>query len=156
MNKTDIINFLLSIPVGTIIAWATIVIPIVIAIGLFLVKLYNFFKVLYKIQEKNDDFKVIVKDHDEQLKNISEQLVKIQVTLDKRDEIDMKKMRHSIVQAGEEAVSDGYITIRKLRSLEELYDEYRHTGNGYVTTLMKKVRMLRVIGELDENGEDIE
>ena len=67
-------------------------------------------------------------------------------------------MRHDIVQAGENAIANESITIRQFRALEELYEVYhdeRH-GNGYVSTLMKKVRDLPIIGKLDDNDEDIE
>lgn len=38
-----------------------------------------------------------------------------------------------------------------------MYSDYRdqYEGNGYVTTLMHKVRDLTVIGKLDENEKDI-
>ena len=41
---------------------------------------------------------------------------------------------------------------RFLRSLEELYEEYTRifNGNGYVKTLVMKVRALPVVGVLDE------
>ena len=65
-------------------------------------------------------------------------------------------MRHSIVRAGEEAISNNCITIRQLKALEEMYEEYTNKhGNGYVKTLMVKVRNVRIIGKLDENDEDI-
>ena len=78
--------------------------------------------------------------------------------LDKQDQVGLKKIRHSIVRAGESALEKGYITVRELRSLEEMYEEYVNTyhQNGYVRTLMVKVRALRVVGKLDENDEDIE
>jgi len=46
----------------------------------------------------------------------------------------------------------GEISINKLRSLEEMYDEYVEIfhGNGYVKTLVTRVRKLKIIGKLDD------
>lgn len=157
MSKSDVIEVISSIPIGTIIAWVSVFILILGVIYYGLLRLYKLFETSRKVKEENDDFKEMVKSHDKQLTTISEQLGKIQATLDKQDELSVKNMRHSIIHSGEEALSNGFITIRKLRALEELYDEYKdYNGNGYVTTLLKKVRVLPVVGALDENGEDVE
>lgn len=78
--------------------------------------------------------------------------------LNKRESLDFKKLRNQIVQLGEAAIEKGSITIRQLKSLEELYSEYtdKYDGNSYVQTLMIKVRELQVIGKLNEHGEDID
>jgi len=78
--------------------------------------------------------------------------------LDKKESLDFKKLRHSIVQAGEDAIDKKEISIRRLKSIEEMYEEYtdNYDGNSYVQTLMVKVRNLPVIGKLNEHGEDIE
>lgn len=157
MNKADVISFLSSIPIGTIIAWVSVIALILGAIGCLIVKLYKLFETSHKVVEEKDAFREMVQEHEKQLATISEQLEKIQTSVDKQNELSVKNMRHSIVTDGEDAVSKGEITIRKLRSLEELYDEYKDfNGNGYVTTLIKKVRVLPVVGKLDENDEDIE
>ena len=46
----------------------------------------------------------------------------------------------------------GEISINKLRSLEEMYEEYVEIfhGNGYVKTLMERVRKLPIVGKLDD------
>ena len=43
-------------------------------------------------------------------------------------------------------------------SLKELHDDYakEYDGNGYVDTLMEKVRKLRAVGKLDENNRDVD
>lgn len=52
---------------------------------------------------------------------------------------------------------EDYVATRQLRALEELFEDYHDKhGNGYVTTLMRKVRALPVIGRLDEDDNDIE
>ena len=157
METSDVIRTLSSIPIGTIIAWGTVIVGIITAIITVTIKLYKIFDKTHKMKEENLEFRQMVKKHEEQLGQINEKLSSIQENLSKRDEIDLKNMRYQIVRAGEEYVSVGQVTIRQLRSLEELFEEYhnRH-GNSYVTTLMRKVRSLPVIGKLDENDNDIE
>lgn len=158
MDKSDVIKYLSSIQVGTIIAWVLVIGTIIGVIILGLKKLYKIFEASHKVKDESDALKKLVQDHEEQLNTISKQLTNIQSTLDKQDKVEFKRMRHDIVQAGELAVSNKSITIRQLRALEELYEVYhdeRH-GNGYVSTLMNKVRCLPVCGKLNDDDEDIE
>ena len=157
METTDVIQTLSSIPIGTIIAWVTVIVGIITAIVTGTIKLYKAFEKTHEMKEENLEFRKMVKDHDVQLKLINDKLSCIQDNLTKRDKADLKSMRYSIVRAGEEYVSMGKITIRQLRALEELFEDYHDKhGNGYVTTLMRKVRALPVIGRLDEDDNDIE
>ena len=157
METTDVIQTLSSIPIGTIIAWVTVIAGIITAIVTGTIKLYKAFEKTHEMKEENLEFRKMVKYHDEQLKLINDKLSCIQDNLTKRDKADLKSMRYSIVRAGEEYVSMGKITIRQLRALEELFEDYHDKhGNGYVTTLMRKVRALPVIGRLDEDDNDIE
>lgn len=157
METKDVIQTLSSIPIGTIIAWVTVIVGIITAIVTGTIKLYKAFEKTHEMKEENLEFRKMVKDHDEQLKLINDKLSCIQDNLTKRDKADLKSMRYSIVRAGEEYVSMGKITIRQLRALEELFEDYHDKhGNGYVTTLMRKVRALPVIGRLDEDDNDIE
>lgn len=157
METTDVIQTLSSIPIGTIIAWITVIVGIITAIVTGTIKLYKAFEKTHEMKEENLEFRKMVKDHDAQLKLINDKLSCIQDNLTKRDKADLKSMRYSIVRAGEEYVSMGKITIRQLRALEELFEDYHDKhGNGYVTTLMRKVRALPVIGRLDEDDNDIE
>lgn len=91
-------------------------------------------------------------------KSLCDKLDSIIEKLDKQDNSNFIKLRHDIVQAGEDAIEKGRLTVRRLASLEEMYDEYINTynGNSYVQTLMVKVRALLVVGKLNEHGEDIE
>lgn len=102
--------------------------------------------------------KVIRSELEEKVTNLDSKLDLIIKQLDKKDNLDFKKLRNEIIQLGEAAIERGYITIRQLKSLEELFSEYTNTynGNSYVVTLMVKVRQLEVIGKLNEHGEDIE
>lgn len=105
-----------------------------------------------------DESKKIRSNYDDKFVSFNEKLDKIIDHLNKKDNLDFKKLRHSIVTAGESYIEKGQITIRQLKSLSEMYAEYTDTydGNSYVETLMNKVIELPVIGKLNEKGEDIE
>lgn len=158
METNDVFQILSAIPIGTIFAWITAIVTILAAMGCGLIKLYKVFEKSKKLKDENDSFKELVQTHDAQLATIIEQLNRITNKLEKQNTLNLKQLRHSIVRAGEEALSNNEITIRKLKSLEEMFEEYtnEYHANGYVKTLMYKVRKLRVIGKLDENDEDIE
>lgn len=158
MDKSAVIEYLSSLPIGTVIAWVLVISTILGVIVFGFKKIYKIFEVSHKVKEENDAFKEMLKDHESQLIQISNQLLDIKNSLDRQDKVELKRMRHEIVQAGESAIINTSITIRQLRALEELYEVYheeRH-GNGYVSTLMTRVRNLHVIGRLDDNYEDIE
>lgn len=156
METNDVVQTLSAIPIGTIISWVIVIAGIVGVIMAATVKLYKWFEMAHRVKEENDDFRAMVKGHDELLKSIKEDLIEIKRENAERDKSDFLRLKYSIVRAAEEYVSKNEITIRQLKSLEENYEEY-HTkhGNSYVTTLMRKVRNLPVIGALDENWEDI-
>lgn len=157
METRDVIQMLSSIPIGTIIVWVTVIFSIVTTIVMGAIQLYRAFEKAHDMREEKFEILNMVKEHDKQLKSINDKLSCIQENLNERDKADLKSMRYSIVRAGEEYVSMGKITIRQLRSLEELFEDYHDKhGNGYVTTLMRRVRVLPVIGKLDENDNDIE
>lgn len=158
MDQNDVIEYISSIPVGTVVAWIMVIAAIIGAICVAVVKLYKVFESYHKTKDENDALRKMVQSHDDCLTKILEKLDDIQEDMKKREASDFKKLRHSIVRAGEEAVTNEVISIRALKSLEELYTDYHDNkhGNSYVTTLMKKVRLLPVNGKLDEEGNDIE
>lgn len=102
--------------------------------------------------------KVIRHDLEEKVVNLDVKIDMILQQLQKKESLDFKKLRNQIVELGEAAIERGHISIRKLKSLEELYAEYtdKYDGNSYAETLMVKVRKLDVVGKLNEYGEDIE
>ena len=157
MKTDDITSFLLTIHVGTIIAWFVVISGIITSIVAGTIKLYKLFSSAQKLKNENDEFKNLVKTHDEQLGVIQTSILDIQSKLERQEESEIKKLRYSLIRAMEEYVAKGEITIRQLKSLEENFEEYhsRHQ-NGYVTTMMRKVRTLPIIGKLDENGTDID
>lgn len=109
-------------------------------------------------QEHWEESKMIRHDYDSKIDAVDAKLDIILERLNRQDQLDLKKLRHSIVKDGEEAIAKGSITIRSLRSLTEMFEEYTNTyhGNSYVSTLMTKVNLLPVVGKLDEHGQDIE
>ena len=157
METQSVVELLASIPIGTIVSWVIVVSGIITSIVMGTIKMYKMFEKTHELKEENIEFRNMVVSHDEQLKAISEKLSTIQSCLDLREKAELKKMRYSIVRAGEEYVSLQKITIRQLKSLEEMFEEYHDKhGNGYVTTLMRKVRALPVIDADDDIDNDKE
>jgi len=156
MESQDIIQQLSAVPIGTIVAWITVLAGIIGVVSTGTIKLYKIFEKAHETKEENEEFKKLVKGHEEEIKSIKEILLDIQNKLDENDRLELKNLRHKIVRASEEYIANGRITIRQLKALEELFEEYhKRNGNSYVSTLMNKVRLLPVIGELDEDGNDI-
>jgi len=163
MNEDIAWNTLSKIPVGTIVSWIILITIIITGFSMFIIKLYKIFEKSKSIRDENDEYRTLVKKHDEALELIRQELKCIMNEQNETKKRELKKLRHSIVRSGEEAISNNCITIRRLKSLEELYDDYTSfkdengkQANGYVRSLMVKVRRLKVIGKLDENNEDIE
>lgn len=158
MTQKDVVQTLSSLDVGTVIAWVVVLAALGATIFSVVRKLYDLVARMYCKKAKEDEVKAMVKDHDAKLESINATLLCIQDMLHKQDEYTLKSMRYDIVRACEEAILRGSITIREYASLQEMYDEYhekRH-GNGYVSSLMKKLEKIEIIGALDEHGEDIE
>lgn len=157
METKEVVQTLYAIPIGSYIAWGTVIIGIIALIVASTIKLYKIFEKTHEIKEENKAYRKMVSEHDSQLKEIKEVLQSVLAKLDEQDKVEFSRLRYSIVRAGEEYVSQGSITIRQLRSLEEMYEKYHSKhGNSYVSTLMNKVRCLPVSGMLDENDNDIE
>lgn len=152
MDEKSIWILLSSIPVGTIIAWITVIGVIIATLCTGTIKLYKIFVKYKKTKDKDEEQTKIIKDHDKTLKLIEESLKSISLSLDEQKEVNLKQIRHTIVHTCEDALEKGEISINKLRSLEEMYEEYVGIfhGNGYVKTLITRVRKLNIIGKLDE------
>ena len=76
----------------------------------------------------------------------------IKKSLDEQKEVNLKQVRYNIVHACDDAISAGAISAGKLRSIEEMYEEYTSIfhGNGYVKTMVLKARQLPISRQLDE------
>ena len=161
MGTESLLETLSQIPVGTVIA---IIVVLCAAIGGIVTGVVKLYQIFTKVKEKKDemqDLKDTVERIDQEQKETKDDVKDIIDILHKQNEHERIKLRHSIVRAGEEAIANRKITIRQLRALHEMYDIYHQPddngvcGNGYVATLMQKVDILPVEGNLDENDNDI-
>lgn len=145
-------EFLSGIPIGTIVAWIIVICAIISALCAGTIKLYKIFTKYKEAKDKDEKQQKVIESHDETLKEIEKSLIAIQKSLAEQKEVNLKQIRHTIVHTCEDALDKGEISINKLRSLEEMYDEYVEIfhGNGYVKTLVTRVRKLKIIGKLDD------
>ncbi len=152
MDTQPVWGMILNVPVGRFIAWIVVISSIISIIVAGTIKAYKAFNRVRDLKESDEEKTKMLRDHDEAMKQINERLESIQDALNQQKEVNLKQVRYQIVHTCDDALSVGYITAGKLKSLEELYEEYTNIfhGNGYVKTLMIKVRKLPVRGSLDE------
>lgn len=152
MDTKSVWEILASIPIGTIVAWCIVIVAIISVLCTIVIKLYTAFEKTHKLKEENDNFKTLVETHTKQLANFEITLNEIKQALDVQRDVNLRQIRHEIVNSCEIALKNNYITTSSLCSLEEMYEEYKNIfhGNGYVKTLIEKVRKLKV----EENFED--
>lgn len=151
MDTQSVWELLSDISVGTIVAWIIVICAIIAALCTGTIKLYKAFEKYKEVKDKNVEQEKIIREHEKTLNDISKSLQDIQKSLDEQKEVNLKQIRHTIVQTCEDALDRGEISINKLRSLEEMYDEYIEIfhGNGYVKTLVLRTRELPITGKLD-------
>ncbi|MDY4495021.1 MAG: hypothetical protein SPE24_09145 [Erysipelotrichaceae bacterium] len=152
MDTQSIWDLLSSIPIGTVVAWVIVICAIISALCAGTIKLYKAFEKYKEVKDKNEKQEKIIEVHEKTIEEIGKALTEIKKSLDEQKEVNLKQIRHTIVHTCEDALDKGEISINKLRSLEEMYDEYIEIfhGNGYVKTLVARVRELPIIGKLDE------
>lgn len=152
MDNSSAIEALSSITVGQIIAWVSVIAAIITGICTGTIKLYKIFTKYREAKDKNEKQQTIIESHDKTLREIDDTLQRIILSLDEQKIVNLKQVRHTIVHTCEDAIDRGEISINKLRSLEEMYEEYIDIfhANGYVKTLVEKVRQLRVVGKIDD------
>lgn len=152
MDNSSAVEALSSITVGQIIAWFSVLTAIITAICTGTIKMYKLFTKYREAKDRNEKQDEIIKSHDATLKEIDATLQEIRKSLDEQKDVNLKQVRHTIVHTCEDSIDRGEISINKLRSLEEMYEEYTDVfhGNGYVKTLVEKVRQLKVVGKLDD------
>jgi DNA gyrase/topoisomerase IV subunit A len=147
------------IQVGQIAAWFAVISTIVTALCTGTIKIYNIF-LKYKaakdkdeIQEKRiSEQQEVLDKHEKTFEEIRDSLAQIKESLNVQKDVNLKQVRHTIVHTCEDALDKGEISINKLKSLEEMFEEYTDIfhGNGYVKTLVSRVRKLPIVGKLDE------
>ena len=147
MDSNSVWQILAGIPIGTVLAWIGVIAAIIAAICTGTIKLYKLFTKYKSLKDENEEQKKLLKEHDRVLDEINAKLDKLCKSVDEQKDVNLKQIRYTIVHTCEEALSKGEITSGKLKSLEEMYDEYTNIfhGNGYAKTLMEKVRALNVI-----------
>lgn len=152
MDTKPVWELLSSIPIGTLIAWIVVIVAIITALCTGTIKLYKAFTKYKEIKDKEQKQEETIANHESTLKEIDDVLKDIKKSLDEQKEVNLKQVRHTIVHTCEDALDKGEISINKLRSLEEMYDEYVDIfhANGYVKTLVMRVRKLRIVGKLDD------
>lgn len=152
MDTKSVWDLLSGISIGTVMAWIIVIFAIIATLCTVTIKLYKVFTKYKEMKDNDERQKEIIENHDNTLKDIENTLHEIKDSLDEQKEVNLKQIRHTIVHTCEEALEKGEISANKFRSLEEMYDEYTRIfhGNGYVTTLVGKVRELNIVGKLDD------
>ena len=152
MDTQSIWDLLSSIPIGTIVAWIVVICAIITVLCTGAIKLYKVFTKYKEMKDKDLKQTEVIINHDNTLREIEKSLQSINKSLEEQKEVNLKQIRHTIVHTCEEALEKGEISINKFRSLEEMYEEYVEIfhGNGYVKTLMERVRKLPIVGKLDD------
>ena len=152
MDTKSVWDLLSSIPIGTIVAWIVVICAIITALCTGTIKLYKIFTKYKEMKDKDKKQTEVIENHEKILCEIDKSLKTMNKSLDEQKEVNLKQIRHTIVHTCEDALEKGEISINKLRSLEEMYDEYVDIfhGNGYVKTLIIRVRKLKIVGKLDD------
>lgn len=149
MNTNEVWNVLSNLKIGTVVAWISVICAIIAAICTAAIKLYNIFEKYKKSKDKTAKQEEVIAQHNEAFAEIRAQLKSISEALNEQKEVNLKQVRHTIVHTCEDALERGEMSINKLQSLEEMYEEYTDLfhGNGYVKTLMTRVRKeVKIIG----------
>lgn len=152
MDTKPVWEAILSIPVGSIVTWVAVISAIITAIVTGTIKLYKVFSKLKALRDADAAKTEKLQKHDEWMASLDERLATIQDALKVQSEVNLKQLRYQIVHICEESINAGYISAGKLKLLEELNEEYTSVfhANGYVKTMVKKVRELEVRGNLEE------
>ncbi len=149
MNTNEVWDVLSNLSIGTVVAWISVICAIIAAICTAAIKLYNIFEKYKKSKDKTAKQEEVIAQHNEAFAEIRAQLKSISEALNEQKEVNLKQVRHTIVHTCEDALERGEMSTNKLQSLEEMYEEYTDLfhGNGYVKTLMTRVRKeVKIIG----------
>lgn len=149
MNTNEVWDVLSNLSIGTVVAWISVICAIIAAICTAAIKLYNIFEKYKMSKDKTAKQEEVIARHNEAFAEIRAQLKSISEALNEQKEVNLKQVRHTIVHTCEDALERGEMSTNKLQSLEEMYEEYTDLfhGNGYVKTLMTRVRKeVKIIG----------
>ena len=151
MQTETIVNQLVNIPIGTIIAWIAVIAGILTSVSAITVKLYKAFSKYKEKADEYDGLKNDLKEHSNTLNEMGKILTTIQGEIREQVEVNRNQVKHSIVVACDKALSEGRISAGALESLMDLFSEYTDVfhGNGYVKALVDKVLRLPVTGRLE-------
>ena len=152
VDTAPVWGMLFNLTIGQVVAWIAVIAAIIAGIVAATIKLYKAFSKVKALKDADTDKTETLKKHDEMMDKICDRLDGIQKALDEQKDVNLKQIRYQIVHTCDDALDAGFITAGKLKSLEELFEEYTEIfhGNGYVKTMMKKTRCLDVRGKLDE------
>lgn len=148
MDTQSVWDSLSGITIGQIVAWVTVILAIISALCTATIKLYKVFTKYKEMKDKEEKQETIIETHDKTLNEIKDSLQDIKNSLNEQKDVNLKQLRHTIVQTCEDCLEKGEISINRLRSLEEMYSEYVDVfhANGYVKILVERVRTLKIVG----------
>lgn len=148
MDTQSVWDSLSGITIGQIVAWVTVILAIISALCTATIKLYKVFTKYKEMKDKEEKQETIIETHDKTLNEIKDSLQDIKNSLNEQKNVNLKQLRHTIVQTCEDCLEKGEISINRLRSLEEMYSEYVDVfhANGYVKILVERVRTLKIVG----------
>ena len=148
MDTKPIWEGLSSITVGQIVAWIIVISAIISTLCAGTIKLYKVFTKYRDMKDKEEKQETIIETHNKTLNGIKDSLQDIKNSLNEQKDVNLKQLRHTIVQTCEDCLEKGEISINRLRSLEEMYSEYVDVfhANGYVKILVERVRTLKIVG----------
>lgn len=147
MNTLNAANdWFANLTVGEVIAWGAAIAGIIGGVVTITIRLYKVFGKYRDMQEEKESLYKRLDNFDQTQKKIVEKIDEMQTSINNQSEINYKQLKFFIVQGCTEAIRDGFITAERLKALEEMFDEYQtvYHGNGYVKTLMIKVRGLSI------------
>lgn len=149
MDTQSAWDSLYNFSVGQVLAWIVVSGTLVSAICAGTIKLYKIFTKYKNIKDKERQQETIIETHDKTLNEIKQSLQDIKDSLNEQKDVNLKQLRHTIVQTCEDCLEKKEISINRLRSLEEMYSEYVDVfhANGYVKVLVTRARDLPIVGK---------
>jgi len=159
VNADGIFTQISNITIGQVVAFGAVVVSIITAASSAWVKVSKFIRKYNEGKDEKTELEKTVKEHSVKIDNIEKLLGEVKTSMDEQKEREIKRLRHDLVSACESAINDGFITVSRLCSIEDMYDDYKNQfhKNGYTKTLMCKVRNLKIINnvEIDQTMESI-